>query len=147
LRGVDRLLHGMPAAQPMLNDLVSISGNAASAARETRLLVEVGEPYLQKLVEADDGHDERVAVRRSDDEALSLREALVRVDGISERSLALVRELRAAVPVDPEGALAEVEQRVDATARRIVMYALLVGLGWAVAFWGGYYLVKRPRRL
>ncbi len=146
LRGVDRLLHGMPAAQPMLDDLVSISGNAASAARETRLLVEVGEPYLQKLVNADDGHDERVVVRGSDDEALSLREALVRVDGISERSLALVRELRAAVPEDPEGALAEVEHRVDASARRIAIYALLVGLGWAVAFWVGYYLVKRPRR-
>jgi hypothetical protein len=50
------------------------------------------------------------------------------------------------VPEDSEGALAEVEQRVDATARRIAIYALLVGLGWAAAFWGGYYLVKRPRR-
>ena len=144
-RGVDQLLDRVPAAQPMLDDLVSISGNAASAARETRLLVETGEPYLQKLVTAADGHDERVAVRGTDDEALSLREALVRVDGISERSLALVRELRAAVPEDPEGALADVEQRVDATARRIAIYALLVGLGWAVAFWGGYYLVKRPK--
>jgi hypothetical protein len=147
LRGVDRLLDRMPAAQPMLDDLVSISGNAVSAARETRLLVEAGEPYLQELVKAGDGQHQRVGARGTDDDALSLREALVRVDGISERSLALVRELRAAMPEDPDGALAEVQQRVDATARRIAIYALLVGLGWAVAFWGGYYLVKRPSGL
>jgi hypothetical protein len=36
-----------------------------------------------------------------------------------------------------------IEQRVDQTVRRWLLYLLIVGLGWALFFWSGYYLVKR----
>jgi hypothetical protein len=36
-----------------------------------------------------------------------------------------------------------VEQRVDRTVRRWALYLLMVGLGWALFFWSGYYVVKR----
>lgn len=153
LHGMDQLLEQIPAAKPMLKDLLAISNNAASAARETRMLVESSEPLLARLTgnpDLDRAHgDERVGVSGTDKDvprdALSLRDALLRVDSISQRALTLVREVRAGVPAHPEETMKLVEQRVDDMARRIAIYALLVGLGWAVAFWGGYYVVKRVK--
>jgi len=139
-----------PATQPMLKDLVAISNNAASAARETRLLVETSEPYLAHLTSASDEEahgGERQAVRGADEEdALSLREALVRIEAISDRALALVREVRASVPADPQATVIALEQRIDGMTQRIALCALIVGIGWAAAFWSGYYLVKRATR-
>jgi hypothetical protein len=142
LSGMEKLMAQVPATQPMLKDLVTVSNNAASAARETRLLVESSEPYLEYLV-----GDERQGVRGTDEEgAHSLRDALVRLEAISERALALVREVRASVPQDPHATMIVVEQRVEGMARRIALYGLIVGIAWAAAFWIGYYLVKRATR-
>jgi hypothetical protein len=142
LSGMEELMAQVPATQPMLKDLVAVSNNAASAARETRLLVESSEPYLAYLV-----GDERQGVRGTDEEdAHSLRDALVRLEAISERALALVREVRASVPQDPQATMVVVEQRIEGMARRIALYGLIVGIAWAAVFWSGYYLVKRATR-
>jgi hypothetical protein len=127
LSELEQVVARSPELRPMVGDLVTISTNAAAAARETRLLLqpdETGEPG----------------------EGLSLGDALAQLDRISARSLALVQELRAAAPEQPEQAVIEIERRVDALARRFALYALLVGVGCAASFWGGYVIVMRWRR-
>jgi hypothetical protein len=35
------------------------------------------------------------------------------------------------------------EQGTDRLARKLLVYLLLLGFGWSVLFWGGYFVVKR----
>lgn len=138
MKELERVMKHVPEARPALRELAALSSHAAEAARETRLLAEAAEPYLEYVGGTEDVDAQALARRRA-----TLLETLARVDRISERSVLLLQELRRTLPGDPDRAITEVEQRVDGLVRRWMLYLLLLGAGWSGLFWGGYYLVKR----
>ena len=131
----------VPELRPLLEELTVLTKNAGSAAHEARLLAEASVPLLDRLV----GPSVALApgAAQNGGEAAASADVLGRLDAITRRSETLLRELRVLLPADPEAAARAVEDRVESLARRIAMYCLIVGLGWAIFFWTGYYLVKR----
>jgi hypothetical protein len=141
LGNVQDVLRRVPELRPLLEELTVLTKNAGSAAHEARLLAEASVPLLDRLV----GPSVALApgAAQNGGEAAASADVLGRLDAITRRSETLLRELRVLLPADPEAAARAVEDRVESLARRIAMYCLIVGLGWAIFFWTGYYLVKR----
>ena len=57
----------------------------------------------------------------------------------------LLKEVRAVEPQRAEDALLTIETRVNQFTMRVLVRTGLIGAGWIILFWGGYYLVKRIR--
>jgi hypothetical protein len=139
LGNVEALMTEVPAMRPLVADLSELTSNAGATAHEARLLLAAVEPLIERFAPADGG-----ARGAADVEKVSgVTDALEAANQLTEHSLELVRELRTAMPDDPERTVAAIERRVDRNVRRWVGYALLIGLGWAVFFWSGYVVAKR----
>ncbi len=142
LANVQDVLRQVPELRPLLDELTVLTSHAGSAAHEARLLAEASVPLLDRLV----GPSVALAPGSSQNGRAANAapaDVLGRLDDITRRSESMLRELRSLLPADPEALGRAVEHRVESTARRIAIYCLIVGLGWAVFFWTGYYLVKR----
>jgi hypothetical protein len=139
LDNVEALMTQVPAMRPLIADLSELTSNAGATAHEARLLLAAAQPLIDRFAPADRG-----ARGAGDVERVSgMTDTLDSAKQLTEHSLELVRELRTAMPDDPERTVAVIEQRVDRNVRRWVGYALLVGFGWAVFFWSGYVVAKR----
>ena len=132
LDNVKSLFGQVPEVRPMLADLLELTDRAGAAAHEGRMLVAAADPQLDRLTEAE--YRELV---------LGMNSTLESANRLTDRSLLLVREMRGALPNDPERSIAAIEERVDGVLRRWVVYLLIVGFAWSVFFWGGYAVVKR----
>jgi hypothetical protein len=126
------LLDEMPEVRPMLTQLVELTDRAGAAAHEGRMLVAAADPQLERLTDA-----------KNRDLILGMNGTLESANRLADRSLLLMREMRGALPNDPERSMAAIEARVDGMLRRWVVYLLIIGFAWAVFFWSGYAVVKR----
>lgn len=59
---------------------------------------------------------------------------LDRVDAMADKTLAILTELQS---------LRSWHGEIDAFIRRCLIYLLILGAGWSIFFWGGYYFYKR----
>jgi hypothetical protein len=133
LDNVQALMDEVPELRPLITESSSLLAEATQAARETQGLANSFLPYLDWLGERTADGKPRV----------SLNQTLASANQLTGTSLEIVRELRAAAPKDSGAMLQKLEQRTDRLARKLMLYLLLLGLGWSVLFWGGYYVVKR----
>ncbi len=128
------------ALAPLLGQVSSLTMQLERVTQEAQRLSEALEPTSARLAPLlalrEDAHGKTVT---------GLEQALERGNELSERSLALVQEVRSLVPPDTKkrGALDVLAAELDRGARRLLGYLLLLGVAWAVFFWGGYYLVRR----
>lgn len=72
-----------------------------------------------------------------------LQETIHAADHVTEKADALLRDIRALVPANPQGTVTAVTLAADQLVRRWAIYLALIGAVWSVMFWGGYYAVKR----
>ncbi|HEY8945407.1 MAG TPA: hypothetical protein VIM73_14150 [Polyangiaceae bacterium] len=124
--GWEQALDYAEQSRPLVQDLSQLTHDSLGAAREARLALEALEPLLRALPPVGE-----------------LKETLETSHRLADKSLAMLRELRALAPEDPERALTRLEARADRWMRRLMLH--LAGLGGAliVLFWGGYYVVRR----
>ena len=129
LDDVEALLQRIKLMQPMLADLVALTSNAQATVRETHAIAEMVEPHLDRFTKAGGSQS-----------GPGMAKMLESANRLTEQSLALVRELRGALPGDPERTIDAVEQRVDHAVRRWIIYVLMAALAWTAFFWCAYFL-------
>ena len=132
LGNLQALLRQAPKLRPVLEQSVTLANQSADAAREAQAVATAFKPYLEWLSAPRDGSGPPVPLQKT----------LESANELSDTSLALVRELRAAAPEDARGMVASLEQRVHRWTRQVFVYLVLLGLCWSLLFWSGYYLVK-----
>jgi hypothetical protein len=132
LDDVEAVLRRVPGVRPLLHDLVAVTRNATAALRETRALTAAVEPHLLRFTEAGAAPS-----------GPGLAQTLESLNTLTDRSLSLVRELRAAADAVPASAIDAAEQRVDRVVRRWVIYVLSAGLIWTAFFWVAFFVVWR----
>ncbi len=114
--------------EPMLEDVSALLAKAQRTSSETRALAEEMGPLV----------DRAAALVESG----KLERTLATTDRVTERTLTLVRELRAMDPGEPD-VLAAVEARAERMIRRAMLYAALAGAFVSVVFWAGYVVARR----
>ena len=129
LGNVQELLRQMPELRPLLEQSVTLASQSADAAREAQHVATAFKPYLDWLSAPRDGSGPPVP----------LQQTLESANQLSDTSLALVRELRAAAPENARGTVTS----LDRWTRQAFVYLVLLGLCWSLLFWSGYYVAKR----
>jgi hypothetical protein len=146
LDNVEALLQQVPELRPMLADLVKLASHGEAGAREGRLLVADLEPLLDRLLGTNGREPAGAGTGAGAGEVERVAGVVTVLDSanqLTDRSLTLLREARASIPADPDKTFTAIDRRIDTVARRWVVYALVVGFGWALFFWSGYFVVKR----
>jgi hypothetical protein len=125
----ESLAQSIKNLQPMVAELPAVEGGGTRAARESRLLLEDLKPLIPT--------PEQIA---------RLEHTLESANGLIKNADALLGDLRATAEKGPDGAIARVAGRVDATMGRALKYLIVLGAIWSILWWGGYAIAKRVTR-
>lgn len=120
-----------------LEDAAALTAQTETVVNEARLLLDTLEPLAASLMPL-------LAVRSPEHPEPPTRLELLAESSrkTTYNTLMIMRELRAVAPANPEE-WARANQALDATVRRWLTYAALVGVLWIGALWGGYFFVKQ----
>jgi hypothetical protein len=127
---------------PMLREAVELGNSSRAAIREMRLFYQELEPTLKSLKIAPG--QEEAAEQAEQVTYRDLEQLLQSSNQLAEHSLALTKQLSVLLGPGSTEHLQQLGERVDGSLQRIAAYLVLIGAAWALFFWGGYYLAKRP---
>ena len=137
---VQGLFDEMPEARGLVEDLTHLSASARQTTRDARLLLAEAKPILEDVGEL--GKRDEAAAKRG----ASVQQTLATGERLTDKTLKLLRELRALVPDHPGRELDVLKQQIDGIALRCIGYLILLAAACAALFWGGYFLAKRGLR-
>jgi hypothetical protein len=126
LGSVEALLERATEGREVLPEISELTRELVEVAREARLTIEAAKPLLGSVPARDD-----------------IRSTLDASNQLADKGLSLLREARALAPADGAHMVALIEERADHLLRRALWMFGLLGGGWVVLFWGGYYTVQR----
>ncbi|MEZ0392323.1 MAG: hypothetical protein ACAH59_08920 [Pseudobdellovibrionaceae bacterium] len=134
--------------QPLVQDIGKLTDKASVLVRETQqlaglLVSQKKESDKIRLAELENKRLSGGSQEEVEKKPVDLKETLDSVERITEKTTLLVRDLKSIAPGSEHDVLVAAGPSIDKIAQRITAYALAVGFGWAVFFWGGYFLVKR----
>jgi signal transduction histidine kinase len=112
--------------EPMVGTLTTLVERSADTTREARRLVEQVTP-LSPSPEAME----------------RLRDTITKADALTTHTTTMLQELHGLAGGGANGPGAMVSQRAEGLLKRAVLYLALLGGAWSMAWWGGYFIVKR----
>jgi hypothetical protein len=131
LGGSQALTDAVKDLQPIVAQLPAIEGGGVEAARESRLLLKDLKPLIPTPQQGD-----------------RLEHTLETLNGLVKNASTLLFDLRTTTEAEkgPDGPIARLGGRIDATLSRAFVYLILLGAIWSLLWWGGYTLAKRASR-
>jgi hypothetical protein len=114
---------------PMVKQLPALVTATTDAARATDRLVKDVQPLVP-----------------TPEQVHRVEHTLETANDLVTNSTSLVSDLRATTAEGPEGPIARIAKRVDATMARALGYLVALGAAWSLMWWGGYVLAKRSAR-
>lgn len=125
----DSLTKSLGELAPLVKQLPALVAASTEAARASDRLVKDVQPLIPTPRQVD-----------------RVDHTLQAANELATNANSLVGDLRATTDQGPEGPVARIAKRVDATMARALGYLIALGAAWSLMWWGGYALAKQSTR-